>query len=215
LKCGGETGRADSGLQKRRRLRTPDLNLNNIELLLFFVAPGFISLKVWGILTSAPRFRLSESLMEAVVYSSFNFLALIGFFDKLKSFNSILAYGVFFIICPIIWPGAVYCIAKIRVVKTRITPTSWDHYFNEGEDCFVLIHMKDNEEMIGGLFSGKSFASSYPEKEDLYLEELWKVDENGKFMEKVESTNGLLVNFDEIKYIEFFRLGTPLETLPC
>jgi hypothetical protein len=120
----------------------------------------------------------------------------------------LISFTPFFLnnyICPIVWPCAVYQIAKIRAVKTRITPTSWDHYFNIGEDCFVLIHTKADGEMIGGLFSGKSFASSYPE------EELWRVDENGKFKEKVEGTNGLLVNFEEIKYIEFFRLGTPVE----
>jgi hypothetical protein len=74
--------------------------------------------------------------------------------------------------------------------------------------------MKADGEMIGGLFNGKSFASSYPEKEDIYLEELWKIDEDGKFKEKVKSTNGLLVNFEEIKYIEFFKLGIPLENIP-
>jgi hypothetical protein len=164
-------------------------------------------------MNSAPRFRLSESLLEAIVYSSFNFLVLIGLFDLLKSVHPVLAYAVIFILCPILWPLAVYQIAKIRAIKTRITPTSWDHYFNLGEDCFVLIHMK-TDDMIGGLYSVNSFASSYPEKEDLYLEELWKVDEDGKFEEKIPYTKGLLVNFEEIKYIEFFKLdGTPITEL--
>jgi hypothetical protein len=192
-------------------MNIPEFDLKNLELLPFFVAPGFISLKVWGLLNCSPRFRLSESLLEAVVYSSLNFLVLIGLFDPLKSVHPILAYGIIFILCPILWPFVVYLIAKIRAIKTRITPTSWDHYFNQGEDCFVLIHMKADGEMLGGLFSGKSFASSYPEKEDLYLEELWKVDEYGRFKEKVAGTNGLLVNFEEVKYIEFFRLGTLIE----
>jgi hypothetical protein len=191
----------------------PDFDLKDISLFPFFVAPGFVSLKIWGILNASPRFKLSESLLEAVVYSSFNFLVLIGFYNPLKSIHPILAYAAVFIVGPVLWPVLVYwCVSCFRIIKTRITPTSWDHYFNQGEDCFVLIHMKANDEMIGGLFSGgNSFASSYPEKEDLYLEELWKIDENGRFLEKVERTNGLLVNFEEIKYIEFFKLGAPPE----
>jgi hypothetical protein len=67
--------------------------------------------------------------------------------------------------------------------------------------------------MLGGLYSGKSFASSYPEKEDLYLSQLWKVDEKGVFKEPVENSGGLLVNFEEVHFIEIFKLDfTPLTT---
>jgi hypothetical protein len=187
------------------------LSDNNLELLILFVAPGFISLKVWGLLNSSPRVRLSESLIEAIIYSSFNAIFFVWLFNILKQVHPILAYTVNFIILPMLWPVLFYNITKLKYFKTRLTPTAWDHYFNQGAACFVLLHLK-NDEMVGGLYSGNSFASSYPEKEDLYLEELWIVDEKGVFQEKVENTNGLLVNFEEIKLIEFFKLdGTPIE----
>jgi hypothetical protein len=184
---------------------------NNLELLILFVAPGFISLKVWGLLNSSPRVRLSESLMEAIIYSSFNTIFFIWLFTILKQAHPLLAYIVNFIILPVLWPALFYNITKLRYFRTRLTPTAWDHYFNLGEACFVLLHLK-NDAMAGGLYSGNSFASSYPEKEDLYLEELWTVDEKGVFLRKVENTKGLLVNFEEIKVIEFFKLdGTSLK----
>ena len=65
----------------------PDLTNVNIELLILFVAPGFISLKVWGLLNRSPRFRLSESLIEAVIYSSWNTVIFLGLFGKLKDIN--------------------------------------------------------------------------------------------------------------------------------
>jgi hypothetical protein len=189
----------------------PDLTNVNIELLILFVAPGFISLKVWGLLNRNPRFRLSESLIEAVIYSSWNAVIFLGLFDILKQVNQILAYVAVFIILPIIWPVVFYFISKIRFFRTRLTPTSWDHVFNVIEDCFILLHLK-NGQMVGGLYSGNSFASSYPEKEDLYLSQLWKVDEQGVFKEPVENSGGLLVNFEEIHFIEFFKLDfTPLD----
>jgi hypothetical protein len=110
-----------------------------------------------------------------------------------------------------LWPALFYHTSKLKYFKTRLTPTAWDHYFSREEVCFALLHLK-NGEMTGGLYCSNSFASSYPEKEDLYLEELWKVDEKGVFTEKVENTNGLSVNFEEIHYIEFFKLdGMPKE----
>jgi hypothetical protein len=182
----------------------PELSIDNLKMVILFVAPGFISLKVWGLLNSSPRFRLSESLIEAVIYSAFNALFFVWFFNLLNQVNYVLAYGVIYIILPVIWPVLVYHISKLRFFRTKLTPTAWDYYFNLGKACFVLIHLK-NGDMVGGLYGGNSFASSYPEKEDLYLEELWTVDVEGKFQAKVENTSGLLVNFEEIKLIEFFN----------
>jgi hypothetical protein len=38
------------------------------------------------------------------------------------------------------------------------------------------------------------------------LAELWKLDENGAFQEPMENTGGLLVNFEEVSFIEIFKL---------
>jgi hypothetical protein len=69
----------------------------------------------------------------------------------------------------------------------------------------MLIHIKDGR-IIGGLYGPDSFASSYPEKEDIYLQETWKIDGNGKFLKKIADTKGLLINPDTIEYIELFDI---------
>lgn len=68
----------------------------------------------------------------------------------------------------------------------------------------MLIHLKSGI-LIGGLYYKDSFASSYPEKKDLYIKEVWKIDENGKFLEKIDRTEGMLINYDIIDYIEMFN----------
>lgn len=55
------------------------------------------------------------------------------------------------------------------------------------------------------MYASGSAASSYPEPEDLYLEEVWNIDDEGKFIERVEDTMGLLVNSETIDYIELFK----------
>jgi hypothetical protein len=183
----------------------PELDIKNLELLIIFVAPGFISLKVWGLLNSSPRFRLSQSLIEAVIYSCWNAVFFVWLFDILKAVHPIIAYGVVCIVLPVLWPVLVYKLSKIRFFKTRLTPTAWDHFFNLKEDCFILLHLK-NGQILGGLYTDKSFASAYPEKEDLYLSELWRLDEKGEFQERIENSGGLLVNFEEVSFIEIYKL---------
>jgi hypothetical protein len=65
----------------------------------------------------------------------------------------------------------------------------------------------NNNRVIGGLYGYDSFASSYPEKEDLYLEEVWKIDNDGKFVEKIANTKGVLINYNSIEYIELFDVN--------
>jgi hypothetical protein len=183
----------------------PNLDIDKIQLLVAFVAPGFVSLKVWGILNSSPRFRLSESLTEAVVYDSWNALFFVGLFNALERVHHLLAYGVVCVLLPILWPVLVYSITKTRYLRTKMTPTAWDYFFYRREDCFLLLHLK-NGVLLGGLFSTKSFASSFPEKEILYLSQLWKLDKDGRFKEPLKMSGGLLVNYDEVSFIEIFNL---------
>ncbi|MHB9291197.1 hypothetical protein Holit_00269 [Hollandina sp. SP2] len=182
----------------------PEITTDNVEMLLFFVAPGFISLKVWGLLNRSPRFRLSESLLEAVIFSSINALVFLRLFDTLKRVHTIVAYVVVFLIFPVIWPWMFWKFSQIPFFKTRLTPTAWNHYFINAEACFILLHLKAGK-LVGGMYRKGSFASSYPEKPDLYISELWQVDEEGHFQIPIENSGGLLVNFEEVAFMEFFK----------
>ena len=95
---------------------------------------------------------------------------------------------------------------RLRPYILDPTPLAWDHYFRKGEPCFVLVHLK-NGNYIGGRYSDESYASSYPEPQELYLSEVWRVDGEGRFVEKIESTKGVLVNNDIIEYLEFYYQG--------
>jgi hypothetical protein len=69
----------------------------------------------------------------------------------------------------------------------------------------VIIHLKD-QRRIGGLYRGKSFASHSPAPPEIYLEEVWMLDENGGFTDsRVDSTAGVLIMGTEILALEFFR----------
>jgi hypothetical protein len=185
------------------------LTENTIQLLIIFVAPGFISLKIWGLIHPSQKILISESLIEAIIFSSFNYIITIWLYLITKNTNFIWIYFlIVLIVFPILWPILLKAILDLKFFKKIIIsliPKSWDYFFSKRECCFMLVHL-NNGRIIGGLYGIDSFASSYPEKEDIYLQEVWKVDAEGKFIERVIGSKGLLVNYDAIEYIELFDI---------
>jgi len=182
------------------------LNENTIKLIMLFVAPGFISMKVWGLIHPSEKVKITNSLIEAIIFGGAYYI-FVSWFTSMVCLSDIFLVPLLFvlsIICPIFLKLILgFNIIKDKTIST--IPKSWDYFFsNQKVRFFVLIHLK-NERIIGGLYGGDSFASSYPEKEDLYLEEVWRLNEEGIFMEKTPDTKGLLINYDEIEYIELFN----------
>ena len=129
--------------------------------------------------------------------------------DSLQWQKIIVYLGVFIVIpslSAILFTMFLYCgfseCGKIIHTSSRIT---WDYFFGLREPCFMLIHLK-SKNTIGGLFKDSSFASSFPASEDIYLEEIWKINEKGEFIEKLPQTAGMLVNIQTIEYIELYKI---------
>jgi len=67
---------------------------------------------------------------------------------------------------------------------------------------FVRIKLRDGER-VGGVFGEDSFATAYPEPQDVFLEEAWRLRQEGSFLEPLEGTAGLLVPGTSIELVEF------------
>jgi hypothetical protein len=80
----------------------------------------------------------------------------------------------------------------------------WDYIFNKREHSWVIVHLKDGRR-IGGKYDTNSFSSSYPSEEQIYLEEVWKLDEKNKFIEPIDRSKGIIVLSKEIIAVEFFK----------
>ncbi|SMO43022.1 hypothetical protein SAMN06269117_10457 [Balnearium lithotrophicum] len=187
--------------------------LNKLILFLIFFIPGFISSKVYSLLVASKE--RSNYLLDAIGYSSLNFAAfswLIILMHSTKFFiyHKILYFIFLFLImfiAPILWPIIYFKISTSTFLSKYILhpiQSPWDYVFRRGNSYWVIIHLKDGRK-IGGKFSTNSFASSYPSKEQIYLEEVWKLDENGRFKEPVESSQGIIILGDEILAVELFK----------
>jgi hypothetical protein len=183
----------------------------NFGLFVMIIAPGFVSLKIWGLIHPSRSISFANSLYEAIFYGVLNYFAVVQWFPplfaKINIVVEVLAYIVSLLILPVLWPiwwnKLLTFIARKRKIINPI-PKAWDVFFMKREPCFMIVHLKDGQ-AIGGLYAGESAASSYPEKPDLYLEQIWKLDEMGRFIEPITDTMGLIIECDNIEYIELFH----------
>jgi len=199
-----------------------ELTPENLGLILTFIVPGFVSIKTYGLFISQDRSKLSDlhTFMEAITFSSINLAILFWLvllingsvngkpFIEIHPVVYIISMIFILLIGPVLWPTVFAYFRRTKnssLNKFILSPyeLAWDYYFADGPDCWVLIHLNDDT-MIGGRFCAKSYASGFPNPNDIYLEEVWKVNEFGEFIEKVENTKGLYINNLQYKYLEFF-----------
>jgi hypothetical protein len=188
----------------------------NIPFLLFLVIPGFISVKVWKLLIPTRDVLVKDYIFEIIAYTLLNYALLFWLYEialKAVGIERVLLLMVASVIGPVLWPIAWKLTLNSKILKGRLinpVPKAWDHVFGNGKAFFVLIHLL-NGNLIGGLYIGDSFTSSYPADEDIYLSEVWRVSESGKFENKIDGTYGLLVSSREIQFMEFFKLESDLK----
>lgn len=189
--------------------------IDKIVFFLIFFIPGFISIKIYDLLVPSERRDSSKSLFEVISYSAINFAALSWLIIFIHSENFYTTYiwwyfiSIFLIlfITPILWPFLILKLLSWELIaKFIVHPIRkpWDYVFGKKQAYWLIVHLKDGRK-IGGKFDNESFASSNPAEEKIYLEEVWKLDEYGKFLESIERTKGILILAEEISSVEFFK----------
>jgi len=190
-------------------------NRDKILLFLVFFFPGFVSVKVYDWLMPGQPRKFTDAVLEVVGFSCWNYAALSWWLIHLvlktqpKQFLDwtvdLQLFLIWFII-PGLWPLAYYRLSSTALYSRYFgspIPTAWDKAFRRRKGGWVIVHLKDDRR-IGGLYGTSSYASSYPQKETLYLQQEWKLDEQGRLDEPVEGTDGILVMSDQILTVEFF-----------
>ena len=82
--------------------------------------------------------------------------------------------------------------------------TSWDYKFRGTRgDRWVSVRMNDGSE-VAGYFGSSSFASSESAERDLYLEDVYRVADDGQW-QRVPGSDGVLIPGEHIMHIEFWN----------
>ncbi|MBF0108837.1 MAG: hypothetical protein HQL76_06665 [Magnetococcales bacterium] len=184
----------------------------SIPIFLLLFVPGFISIKVYDLLIPGEARDFMKAIPEAVSYSALNFAFLYPISLFLPSGIQelqprLFALFIYFalIVFPVVWPLLLVWISKKEFFLKRmpsLVPTPWDYIFGQKESFWVIVHLTDGR-MIGGRFDKFSSASAFPKENQIYIQEVWKLDD-GVFREKIDSTRGILIHGKDISLIEFF-----------
>ena len=178
--------------------------------LVFFV-PGFLMIQVYELMVPSPRRDFSKSVFEAVAYSAVNlgafspviYLMRSGFFSPFWYWVCVTIILVF---APIAW-SAIFLWARKSEWFRKVFPhpilCPWDYVFGQKQWSWIIVHL--NGRKIGGLFGSKSFASSYPAEPQIYLQEVWELDERERFIKRIDQSKGMLFFAKDIVAIELFQ----------
>jgi hypothetical protein len=187
-------------------------NQETLALFLIFFIPGFISLKVYDLLIPGERRDFTKSFFDAMAYTALNFAALLWLIALVRS-GSLSPWqwfiAMFFLLIgmPALWPLLFLQIRRHPAIAQRVTsphPRVWDDIFARRTPYWVIVHLRD-QRRIGGLYGGGSFTSHSPAPPEIYLEQVWHVDEKGFTGTVVKSTAGILIMGTDILALEFFR----------
>lgn len=189
--------------------------IDKLVLFLVFFIPGFISTKVYDLLVPSERRDFSKSLFEIVGYSALNFAALLwlivlihsgNFYDDHRTYYFLSLFFVMFV-APSLWPFVFLKLSSWPpIAKHVVHPIQkpWDYVFGKRRSFWVIVHLRDGRR-IGGKFDTSSFASSNPAEEQIYLEEVWELDEKGRFIKPIERSGGIIILGEDITAVELFK----------
>lgn len=187
----------------------------SIWIFLALFIPGFVSLKVYDLLVPSERRDLTNAFLEVISFGSINFaitywLTLYIHSNNFGVNNPVWYYMlsvVILFVVPVFLPIVYLKLMKIPFVAGKIIhpiPKPWDYVFGKRESYWMIVHLKDGRK-IGGRYDTNSFASSYPAEEQVYIEEVWIIDNDGRFKEKVERSKGIIISKEDISVLEFFE----------
>jgi len=192
------------------------LTLPQFAALVALFLPGFVSLKVDRLIQPGKQHTGADFIVDALAYSLLN-AAVFGWAIWLASqelqsqaTNYPLVWALGVLVCvvgPAAWPPLFRAIQRFgSSLGWLLAPhrVAWDKYFSRYEPCWVIVHLK-NGKLIGGYFGPTSYASVEPDSGHLYLDELWKLDRNGKFIAAIAESKGAVFRPGDYDWIEFFH----------
>jgi hypothetical protein len=193
------------------------LDTTSWALFLLTVFPGLISMTVYRLIMPARSVEWGNGLLQGLFYSVVNFALGLPFLFWLVFGNDPLQHPIRYsaaavlllVVLPILWPFALVWLFKSDRIASRIQipyPTAWDFFFDRREPGFLLVHL-NNGAFLAGYYGSDSYAGSYPNDGDIYLEAVYQVDEAGHFGQPVVNTRGVLLRKEQYSYIELFSVS--------
>ncbi|MGF1841500.1 DUF6338 family protein [Vibrio atlanticus] len=190
--------------------------VDKLQIFIMFVIPGFVSIKTYELLYPSQLRDSSKQIVDAITYSCVNYALLYWIIvdiesqtgqESLKVIHPTL-YALFYIFVLLIFPVILTltwkALRESKAFKMNLphpTAKPWDYIFSQNRFFWVKVTLKDGT-VVAGYYGEKSFASSAPAEEQIYLEQTWKLDDDDGFERMVNQTAGVIILTSEISHIE-------------
>jgi hypothetical protein len=199
----------------------PELKTEQLLLIAGFILPGAISMYVYGLKVPQAAFQLKDRIAEAICFSLVNFLivwlpvkqALASGMGQAFPVVAWLVLIIGFVVVPVFWPFLVVRLLQQAEKHGWIAVrahTAWDDFFGRQKtECWLQVELVDGR-VVGGRFGQSSFASSWPDPGHLFMEEVWRLDEDGYFVEPLPLSAGILLRPADYKLLRVYK-GLPAD----
>ena len=198
----------------------------NLYYIIFLILPGFVAYKTYTLKVPVDDPNPTRMFLDSLSFSVVYYLILVvplGLFYFYKGVLSLVSsepiiITVYLLFVLLVWPAAYGFLRAKRTLQLNRAaeyPTGWDFIWTNKKDKYLLLTLEDGT-LIGGYWGDNSYASGYPKKQDLYIEQMLPVSSDGDFLtvEPSHIGRGCYVKGDLIKYIEtipFFSSGDDSE----
>lgn len=198
----------------------PDLkSLENVYLVLMFIVPGLVAMFCRAQFLTGRVPPQAEAILPSLALSFIYYALVFPIIDlvpvpKGKSVFGVMAWIGLLFIGPAAF-GAVLGIGTQKgwgrnllrwllrwpgVNTVHQMPTAWDWKFNQMRPEWVLVTLKDGTK-FGGWFGKGSFAASDGKDHDLYVQQVFDLDDDSCWSDRGSS---VLIAAGEIRTVEFF-----------
>lgn len=197
----------------------PDIkSIQSVYLLLAFVVPGMVIMLVRAQFLTGRVKTMSENIVSYIALTVLYYGLAAPFVEYVLSFDEpglakIAAWLAMIFALPALVGlllGAsaqndVFrkCLQYLRINPVHVTPSAWDYAFSRLRgDHFVMVTLADGS-TVAGIYGQRSFASSDPAERDLYLQEIYDVDD-GAWTKRPEQ-QAILIPSKEIKNVQIWN----------
>ena len=195
-------------------------SINDILTALTFLVPGFIIARAREKFITGRRQGVGLELLEYLAFSAVNFVVFSWLIYQLthSEWNLPAKTAAWFVVTlfgPLVlgatmgiaaqkdWLEMIFSkwpLVLLEVKPVHPVPTAWDWKFARMQTAFVLVTLKDGTE-FAGYCSGESFVSSDASMRDLYIQQLFEIEDDKPWKPTAKS---LLIAHGEIRTIEFW-----------
>jgi hypothetical protein len=193
-------------------------SLDSVYIAIAFIVPGFVFSAVRNQFVTGQERQGSEQVVRFLTYSTFNYALFSGIiYLVLENYSSALVRATLWFFVILIGPAVSGIVSgasiqrdwsrklfhRLKLYPVHVVPSAWDYKFARMEVQWVLVVLK-NDIKFGGLCGKQSFASSDKGERDLYIEQVYDIDDTNKW---IATSKSLLISAGEIRTIEFWPLS--------